>query len=140
METKKFYKVEDLEKGDVIRAILPSIEYVGSLYVTGYEPNPSRTNDTGDIRFFGIRNGEEEIYYINPKKLAIISNTLIQKPKFSTFRSEGVTIEKIISGEITTKRASKILEEIDVEIFPADISNAQIYKDASKTLRSVIQN
>ena len=50
--------------------------------------------------FFGVRDGDEEVYYLNPEQLEIRENILIQKQQLCTFSSQGVSLEKVIVEKI----------------------------------------
>jgi hypothetical protein len=104
--------------------------------MVGHAPNPFA--ERSDIMFFGIRDGDEEIYYFNPKQLEIVDNVLVQRQPMHTLSSLGASIERVVNGEVSQSEAAETLQRLDVNVFPAEMSSHPIYKDASKTLRELM--
>ena len=136
MVQKEFQKLEELNEGDVISANLPSLGYSGFIYMVGHAPNPFAGRS--DIMLFGIRKGEEEIYYLNPKQLEIVDNVLVQRQLMHTLSSLGASVERVISGEVSQSKAVETLQRLDVTVFPAGMSSHPLYQNASKTLRGLM--
>lgn len=136
MGQKEFQKLEELNEGDVINANLPGLGYSGSLYMVGHAPNLFARRS--DMMFFGIRDGDEEIYYLNPKQLEIVDNVLVQRQPMHTLSSLGASVERVVNGELSQSEAAETLQRLDIMVFPAEMSSHPIYKDASKTLRELM--
>ncbi len=105
-------QIGSLQIGDIIEAQLHDASFNGYLYFTGYVSEPLTFKN--QLQFFGVRDGERDIFYVSPEKLTVRDGMVVQKSHLS---------QRLIGG--------------DLNIFPAEVSNARIFQEAYEALQQI---
>lgn len=118
MSTTRIRKLETeaqlstLQIGDIVPVQLADTSFYGYLYFAGYVTEPFTFKN--QLQFFGVRNGEREIFYVSPEKLTVWDGMVRQKTHLS---------KELLGGDVT--------------VFPAEVSSARIFQQAYEALQQI---